>query len=76
MAYFDESMTSGQAREKFFHLADLVKADEITMQEFGKIVSEYREVSAKIIVRELRAMDADDMKWMTEETLEADNHSA
>lgn len=71
MEYFREDMTSSEARKLFFELADKVKADEISMEEFGKIITEYKDVSAKIFIKEMEWYNAEmesGRYWLTEET--------
>ena len=73
MAYFNENMTSSKARCLFFDLADKMKKDEISMEEFGKVIAEYKEVSEKIIRKELEQCFADALDGryiLTEDTIE------
>lgn len=53
MAYFNGDMTSSEARKLFFELADKMKADEISMEEFGTIITEYKEISEIITSKEM-----------------------
>ena len=52
MSYFNNTMTSSEARELFFELADKMYRDEITIKDFGEIISEYKDVSDTILKRE------------------------
>ena len=57
MSYFNDSMTSVEARNLFSELKNKTLNDEIRLSEFQKIVSEYSDVSDKIFSREMKAFD-------------------
>lgn len=53
MAYFSEDMSSNKARKAFFGFYNEYKSDAISLDEFRDIIAEYKEVSMKIMEREM-----------------------
>ena len=54
MPHFTNNMTSTEAKDVFFELFEKMMTDEISMEEFGEIVKEYKNVSNEILTREAK----------------------
>ncbi len=73
MTYFNEDMSSGNARDTFFGFYNEYKDDNISLEEMRDVIKEYKEVSEKIMEKEIKEFKKElacDTYLLTEETLE------
>ncbi len=73
MAYFSEDMSSGKARNTFFGFYNEYINDNISLEEIRDVIKEYKEVSEKIMEREIKEFKKElaiDTYLLMEETLE------